>query len=158
MREGFQALLLIALFVSCTSEGFGSESSDEQTASEFAGNSASSSSSNAASMSRSISSSSSSSSSMSSSRRESDSSQGYVGQDVGSSDDNRMHPAHEDFNECQYVGEWGDCDPFKMIRIKEERLVVGESHCEETRNITKPCSRDELPPGTLWLIEEHKVC
>merc|ERR1711872_525643 len=29
--------------------------------------------------------------------------------------DNRLHPAHEEFHGCQYVGEWGDCDPFKMI-------------------------------------------
>merc|ERR1712212_125045 len=26
--------------------------------------------------------------------------------------DNRLHPAHEEFHGCQYVGEWGDCDPF----------------------------------------------
>jgi len=70
----------------------------------------------------------------------------------------RMHPAHEEYNECRYVGEWGDCDPFKMIRIKEERLVLGGSECVEKRNMTKPCSRNELPPGTLWLINEHKLC
>jgi len=71
---------------------------------------------------------------------------------------NRMHPAHEEYNECRYVGDWGDCDPFKMIRIKEERLVLGGSECVEKRNITKPCSRNELPPGTMWLINEHKLC
>merc|ERR1719347_1427407 len=37
--------------------------------------------------------------------------------------DNRLHTAHEEYHGCQYTGEWGDCDPFKMIRIKEERLV-----------------------------------
>ena len=31
---------------------------------------------------------------------------------------------------CKYDGEWGDCDPFKMIKIKEERLVTGGSECQ----------------------------
>merc|ERR1711970_758617 len=72
--------------------------------------------------------------------------------------DNRLHPAHEEFHGCQYVGEWGDCDPFKMIRIKEERLVLGDSNCVDKKNTTQPCSRDDLPPGTMWLIREHKLC
>merc|ERR1712212_388207 len=72
--------------------------------------------------------------------------------------DNRLHPAHEEFHGCQYVGEWGDCDPFKMIRIKEERLVLGDSNCVDKKNTTQPCSRDDLPPGTMWLIREHKPC
>jgi len=69
-----------------------------------------------------------------------------------------LHPALHDYTECQYVGEWGDCDPFKMVRIKEERLIIGGSSCVEKRNITKPCSRDDLPPGTNWLVKEHKLC
>ena len=29
----------------------------------------------------------------------------------------RLHPAmKEPEDECHYVGEWGDCDPFRMIR------------------------------------------
>merc|ERR1712002_671589 len=72
--------------------------------------------------------------------------------------DNRLHPAHEEYHGCQYVGEWGDCDPFKMIRIKEERLVLGDANCVEKKNTTKPCARDDLPPGTMWLIREHKLC
>merc|ERR1711915_708079 len=52
----------------------------------------------------------------------------------------------------------GDCDPFKMIRIKEERLVLGDSNCVDKKNTTQPCSRDDLPPGTMWLIREHKLC
>merc|ERR1711970_273605 len=72
--------------------------------------------------------------------------------------DNRLHPAHEEYHGCQYVGEWGDCDPFKMIRIKEERLVLGDVNCQEKKNTTKPCAREDLPPGTMWLIHEHKLC
>merc|ERR1719312_784236 len=72
--------------------------------------------------------------------------------------DNRLHPAHEEYHGCQYVGEWGDCDPFKMIRIKEERLVLGDSNCVDKKNTSQPCSRDDLPPGTMWLIKEHKLC
>ena len=53
------------------------------------------------------------------------------------------------FQECQYVGEWGDCDPFKMIQIKEERLVIGGVQCEPVKNVTKACSRDDLPPGRI---------
>jgi len=34
-----------------------------------------------------------------------------------------------------------------MIRIKEERLVIGGASCVERKNITKPCSRNDLPPG-----------
>jgi len=74
----------------------------------------------------------------------------------GSKDD--LHPAQRNYNDCQYVGDWGDCDPFKMIRVKEERLVIGSSSCLDRRNITKPCSRDDLPPGTTWLLKEHKLC
>merc|ERR1712002_762965 len=55
--------------------------------------------------------------------------------------DNRLHPAHEEYHGCQYVGEWGDCDPFKMIRIKEERLVLGDANCVEKKNTTKPSAR-----------------
>merc|ERR1739838_1279724 len=25
-------------------------------------------------------------------------------------------------------------------------------------NLTKPCSRDDFPPGTVWLLNEHKLC
>merc|ERR1711915_431286 len=58
----------------------------------------------------------------------------------------------------KYMGEWGDCDPFKMIRIKEQKLVSGGASCTESKNITKPCSRDDFPPGTVWLLNEHKLC
>merc|ERR1712033_63397 len=71
--------------------------------------------------------------------------------------DNRLHPAHEEFHGCQYVGDWGDCDPFKMIRVKEERLVLGDGNCVEKKNTTQPCSRDDHPPGTHWLLNEHKL-
>merc|ERR1719376_1699944 len=70
----------------------------------------------------------------------------------------RLHPEHTEYTACKYDGEWGDCDPFKMIKIKEERLVTGGSECQERKNITKPCSRADFPPGTIWLLKEHKLC
>merc|ERR1719312_963487 len=72
--------------------------------------------------------------------------------------DDRLHPAHDDYAACKYTGEWGDCDPFKMIRIKEERLISGSATCVDRKKITKPCSRDDFPPGTVWLLKEHKLC
>merc|ERR1712215_345018 len=72
--------------------------------------------------------------------------------------EDRLHPAHDDYAACKYTGEWGDCDPFKMIRIKEERLISGSATCADSKNITKPCSREDFPPGTVWLISEHKMC
>merc|ERR1719348_1906826 len=71
----------------------------------------------------------------------------------------RLHPEHNDgYAACKYDGEWGDCDPFKMIKIKEERLITGGAECQERKNITKPCSRADFPPGTIWLLKEHKLC
>jgi len=70
----------------------------------------------------------------------------------------RLHPEHNEYSACKYSGEWGDCDPFKMIKIKEERLITGGATCQERKNITKPCSRDDFPPGTVWLLTEHKQC
>ena len=49
--------------------------------------------------------------------------------------------------ECKYSGEFGDCDPFKMIKIKEERLLTGPASCEDKKNTTKPCHRGDFPPG-----------
>jgi len=75
-------------------------------------------------------------------------------------DEDRLHPAMDgsSYAACKYDGEWGDCDPFKMIRIKEQRLISGGAACESAKNITKPCSRDDFPPGTVWLLNEHKLC
>jgi len=70
----------------------------------------------------------------------------------------RLHPEHSEYSACKYSGEWGDCDPFKMIKIKEERLLTGGAACQERKNITKPCSREDFPPGTIWLLKEHKLC
>ena len=72
--------------------------------------------------------------------------------------EDRYHPAHEEDKECRYSGEWGDCDPFKMIKIKEERLLTGPVTCEDRKNTTKPCHRGDFPPGTMWLLKEHKLC
>ena len=63
-----------------------------------------------------------------------------------------------------------------MIRVKEQRLLSGSATCEDRKNLTKPCSRDDFPPGiltlftniqlvkiaiiagTVWLLNEHKLC
>ena len=60
---------------------------------------------------------------------------------------------------CRYDdAEWSDCDPFEMIRFRTMRLISGGRQCEEIKNITKHCTADELPPGTKWLIAEHRKC
>ena len=60
---------------------------------------------------------------------------------------------------CRYdEAEWSDCDPFELIRFRTLRLVAGGRQCEEIKNITKHCTADELPPGTKWLIAEHRKC
>lgn len=60
---------------------------------------------------------------------------------------------------CRYdEAEWSDCDPFEMIRYRTLRLISGGRQCEEVKNITKHCTADELPPGTKWLIAEHRKC
>lgn len=38
------------------------------------------------------------------------------------------------------------------------RLISGGRQCDEVKNITKHCTADELPPGTKWLIAEHRKC
>ena len=45
-----------------------------------------------------------------------------------------------------------------MIRFRTMRLISGGRQCEEIKNITKHCTADELPPGTKWLIAEHRKC
>ena len=60
---------------------------------------------------------------------------------------------------CRYDdAEWSDCDPFEMIRFRTMRLISGGRQCDEIKNITKHCTADELPPGTKWLIAEHRKC
>merc|ERR1719481_514027 len=76
----------------------------------------------------------------------------------GGDNDSRYHPGGGEYGGCKYSGEWGDCDPFKMIKIKEERLVSGGASCQDRKNVTKACSRDDFPPGTVWLLKEHKLC
>ena len=99
--------------------------------------------------------------SKSESRSASDSSKLSAYSSVSSADkaeEDRYHPAHEEEKECKYSGEWGDCDPFMMIKIKEERLLTGPATCEDRKNTTKPCHRGDFPPGTMWLLKEHKLC
>merc|ERR1719290_777882 len=102
--------------------------------------------------------SSSSSASSSSSMTSEQSEAGDIHHDMHEDTVPRLHPEHNEYAACKYQGEWGDCDPFKMIKIKEQRLMSGGSSCQMVKNITKPCSREDFPPGTLWLLKEHKLC
>ena len=55
---------------------------------------------------------------------------------------------------CRYdEPEWTDCDPFEMIRFRTLRLISGGRQCEEFKNITKHCTADELPPGSIIAIQ-----
>ena len=38
---------------------------------------------------------------------------------------------------CKYSGDWGDCDPFKMIKIKEQRLITGGTECQVQEDLQK---------------------
>ena len=38
---------------------------------------------------------------------------------------------------CKYSGDWGDCDPFKMIKIKEQRLITGGTECQVQEDLPK---------------------
>merc|ERR1719244_1301554 len=102
--------------------------------------------------------SSSSSASSSSSMTSEQSEAGDIHHDMHEDTVPRLHPEHNEYAACKYQGEWGDCDPFKMIKMKEQRLMSGGSSCQMVKNITKPCSREDFPPGTLWLLKEHKLC
>ncbi len=37
-------------------------------------------------------------------------------------------------------------------------LLHGGRQCEEVKNITRHCTPEELPPGTRWLVAEHRKC
>jgi len=73
-------------------------------------------------------------------------------------EDSRLHPTHTEYNDCKYDGDWGDCDPFKMVRIKTLQLVSGGVACVDKKNISKACTREDFPPGTVWLLKQHKQC
>lgn len=58
---------------------------------------------------------------------------------------------------CRYDdAEWSDCDTFELIRYRVIHLLHGGRQCEEVKNITKHCTPEEFPPGTKWLISEHR--
>merc|ERR1719290_738991 len=144
MMEGFPVLFLFLWTVLAHGEG---ESSPQMSSSQMSSSSSSFSSS-----------SSSSSSSKADAKSITSAGNPPVDSDTHHEIEDRLHPAHDDYAECKYTGEWGDCDPFKMIRIKEQRLISGSASCTDRKNLTKPCSREDFPPGTVWLISEHKLC
>nr|AVA26901.1 mucin-like spermatophore wall protein 1 [Lepeophtheirus salmonis] len=53
---------------------------------------------------------------------------------------------------------WSDCDAFELKRYRVLHLIHGGRQCEEVKNITKHCTPGEFPPGTTWLISEHRKC
>ena len=60
---------------------------------------------------------------------------------------------------CKYDdSEWSDCDPFHMLRWRNRKLLNSGVGCEAYKNETKQCGPDHFPPGTRWLINEHKKC
>jgi len=69
------------------------------------------------------------------------------------------HPGDAYDNDCKYDDvPFTDCDPFHLVKWRQMKLVFGGSHCESYKNETKRCSSEDFPPGTQWLISEHKKC
>merc|ERR1719184_41419 len=62
--------------------------------------------------------------------------------------------------ECQYDDpEYSDCDPFTLKKTRTKNLIRGGATCGEQHvNETEDCSVRDFPPGTQWLIKEHKKC
>jgi len=62
--------------------------------------------------------------------------------------------------ECQYDDpEYSDCDPFTLKKTRTKNLIRGGASCGEQHvNETEDCSQSDFPPGTQWLIKEHKKC
>merc|ERR1712121_630631 len=62
--------------------------------------------------------------------------------------------------ECQYDDpEYSDCDPFTLKKTRTKNLIRGGATCGEQHvNETEDCSMSDFPPGTQWLIKEHKKC
>jgi predicted nucleic acid-binding Zn-ribbon protein len=69
------------------------------------------------------------------------------------------YPGSETNKECRYDDvEFTDCDPIKLTKWREKHLLAGGPICEKTKNETRSCDVGDFPPGTQWLIKEHKKC
>jgi len=62
--------------------------------------------------------------------------------------------------ECQYDDpDYSDCDPFTLKKTRTKNLIRGGASCGQQHvNETEDCSQSDFPPGTQWLIKEHKKC
>jgi len=62
--------------------------------------------------------------------------------------------------ECQYDDpHYSDCDPFTLKKTRTKNLIRGGPTCGQQHvNETEDCSMSDFPPGTQWLIKEHKKC
>lgn len=69
------------------------------------------------------------------------------------------NPGNQYSSECKYDdAPFTDCDPFHLVRWRTMKLITGGSSCESYKNETQQCSSDHFPPGTRWLVKEHKKC
>jgi len=69
------------------------------------------------------------------------------------------YPGSGTNQDCKYDDvAFSDCDPIKLTRWREKHLIAGGPACEKVKNDTKSCDVADFPPGTQWLIKEHKKC
>lgn len=69
------------------------------------------------------------------------------------------YPGSATNTECKYDDvAFSDCDPIKLTKWREKHLIAGGPSCQKTKNETKNCDASDFPPGTQWLIKEHKKC
>jgi len=69
------------------------------------------------------------------------------------------YPGSATNTECKYDDvAFSDCDPIKLTKWREKHLIAGAPSCQKTKNETKSCDASDFPPGTQWLIKEHKKC
>lgn len=69
------------------------------------------------------------------------------------------YPGTDTNKECRYDDvAFSDCDPIKLTKWRQKHLTAGGPTCEKIKNETKGCDVGNFPPGTRWLINEHKKC
>lgn len=69
------------------------------------------------------------------------------------------YPGSGTNQECKYDDvAFSDCDPIKLTKWREKHLIAGSAACQKVKNETKTCDVGDFPPGTQWLIKEHKKC
>jgi len=69
------------------------------------------------------------------------------------------YPGSATNQECKYDDvAFSDCDPIKLTRWREKHLIAGGAICQKVKNETKSCDVGDFPPGTQWLVKEHKKC